>query len=93
MKKVAVISTKGGVGKTTTAVNLAAIAADAGKRVLLLDLDIQPTLSSYFHLEAEANGGIFQLVGFNETRQHRNHLQNHHTSTCTSSSQTMTKAS
>ncbi len=69
MKKVAVISTKGGVGKTTTAVNLAAIAADAGKRVLLLDLDIQPTLSSYFHLEAEANGGIFQLVGFNETRQ------------------------
>lgn len=69
MKKVAVISTKGGVGKTTTAVNLAAIAADAGKRALLLDLDIQPTLSSYFHLEAEANGGIFQLVGFNETRQ------------------------
>ena len=68
MKKVAVISTKGGVGKTTTAVNLAAIAADAGKRVLLLDLDIQPTLSSYFHLEAEADGGIFQLVGFNETR-------------------------
>ena len=68
MKKVAVISTKGGVGKTTTAVNLAGIAADAGKRVLLLDLDIQPTLSSYFHLEAEADGGIFQLVGFNETR-------------------------
>ncbi len=58
MKKVAVISTKGGVGKTTTAVNLAAIAADAGKRVLLLDLDIQPTLSSYFHLEAEADGGM-----------------------------------
>lgn len=68
MKKVAVISTKGGVGKTTTAVNLAGIAADAGKRVLLLDLDIQPTLSSYFHLETEADGGIFQLVGFNETR-------------------------
>lgn len=68
MKKVAVISTKGGVGKTTTAVNVAGIAADAGKRVLILDLDIQPTLSSYFHLESEADGGIFQLVGFNETR-------------------------
>lgn len=69
MKKIAVISTKGGVGKTTTAVNLAGIAADAGKRVLLIDLDIQPTLSSYFHLKTEVEGGVFQLVGFNETRR------------------------
>ncbi len=68
MKTLAVISTKGGVGKTTTAVNLAGVMADAGKRVLLLDLDIQPTLSSYLNLKSEADGGIFQLVGFNETR-------------------------
>lgn len=64
-----VISTKGGVGKTTTAVNLAGIIADAGKRVLLVDLDIQPTLSSYLDLKHEADGGIFQLVAFNETRK------------------------
>lgn len=68
MKTVAVISTKGGVGKTTTAVNLAGIMADAGKRVLLLDLDVQPSLSSYLPLKSEAAGGIFQLIGFNETR-------------------------
>ncbi len=45
---VSIVSTKGGVGKTTTAANLGGFLADAGMRVLLLDLDIQPTLSSYF---------------------------------------------
>lgn len=69
MKTLSVISTKGGVGKTTTAVNLAGLMSDAGKRVLLIDLDIQPTLSSYFDLKTEAEGGIFQLVAFNETRK------------------------
>lgn len=44
MQVVSIISTKGGVGKTTTAANLGGLAADAGLRVLLLDLDVQPTL-------------------------------------------------
>ncbi|MBN0698094.1 ParA family protein, partial [Pseudomonas aeruginosa] len=48
MQVVSIISTKGGVGKTTTAANLGGLAADAGLRVLLLDLDVQPTLSSYY---------------------------------------------
>lgn len=68
MKTLVVISTKGGVGKTTTAVNLAALVADAGKRTLLIDLDVQPTLSSYFKLTHEAAGGTFQFIGWNETR-------------------------
>jgi chromosome partitioning related protein ParA len=62
------MSTKGGVGKSTTAANLGAFCADAGKRVLLIDLDAQPTLSSYYRLEYEAPGGIYEFVGANETR-------------------------
>lgn len=54
MQVVSIISTKGGVGKTTTAANLGGFAADTGLRVLLLDLDVQPTLSSYFTLAERA---------------------------------------
>ena len=62
MQVVSIISTKGGVGKTTTAANLGGLAADAGLRVLLLDLDVQPTLSSYYELAHRAPGGIYELL-------------------------------
>ena len=67
MLVVSLISTKGGVGKTTTAANLGGFAADAGLRVLLLDLDVQPTLSSYFTVAARADIGAYELLAFNET--------------------------
>lgn len=66
MQVISVISTKGGVGKTTVAANLGAFIADAGLRVLLLDLDMQPTLSSYYELRHRAPGGIYELLAFNE---------------------------
>jgi chromosome partitioning related protein ParA len=68
MQVVSIISTKGGVGKTTTAANLGGFAADAGLRVLLLDLDVQPTLSSYFTLELRAPAGVYEMLAFNERR-------------------------
>ncbi|WHL27373.1 ParA family protein [Pseudomonas juntendi] len=62
MDVLSLISTKGGAGKTTVAANLGGVLADAGLRVLLLDLDSQPTLSSYFALGEFREGGSYELI-------------------------------
>ena len=47
MKVVTVGNTKGGAGKTNTAVNLAIAAAIQGKRVLIVDADVQASAMSF----------------------------------------------
>ena len=57
MRVITVSNFKGGVGKTTTAVNLAALCARRGLRTLLVDLDPQASATDYFGLYAEAESG------------------------------------
>lgn len=62
MITVAVVSTKGGVGKTTLCANLGVLLADLGMRVLLVDADVQPSLSRYFEIGHGTQNGLSGMV-------------------------------
>ncbi len=61
-KIIAIVSTKGGVGKTTSSANIGAYLADQGFKVLLLDADVQPSLSEFYPLNEVAEYGLSHLI-------------------------------
>ena len=62
MRIYAVYNIKGGVGKTTTAVNLAFLAAESGLRTVLWDLDPQGAASFMFRVKPKVKGGGKALI-------------------------------
>ena len=64
---IAVMSGKGGVGKTSTAVNLGAALSRAGQRVLLVDMDPQSSLTDYFVESGQLTSTIYNALKDGET--------------------------
>jgi len=72
---VSFLNQKGGVGKTTLAVNVAARLALAGTRVLLIDADKQGSATSWTRVRGEGNPAPFQVAGMARGNMARDALE------------------
>lgn len=61
-KIVAIVNQKGGVGKTTSCVNLVAALKQAGKRVLLCDFDPQANATSGMGVDKSKSNGVYDVL-------------------------------
>lgn len=61
-KVVAIVNQKGGVGKTTTCVNLSSALTEMGKRVLLCDFDPQANSTSGMGVDKTVSKGIYEVI-------------------------------
>lgn len=63
MRTIAVLNQKGGVGKTTTAVNISAALAEAGKKVCILDLDPQAHASLHLGVQVpDSRQSVYEIL-------------------------------
>jgi len=68
-KIISVVNQKGGVGKTTTTINLGAAFAELGRRVLLIDFDPQHSLSIGLNVSTrDIEGSVYNLLMMNQRR-------------------------